>query len=213
MDFPTDSLADVRLTKIRERFIYCIRKYKPYAVFSFDPFAPFEGNQDHLRVAQAVDEAFWTACFDLHHPEHFEEGLAPFSVCERWYFARSPQNTNYAVEISETIEAKIAAMAAHKTMMRNVIQQFRLQLKTWGRCVPLLDAAMKGEHEILLSTILKRDALDKANSLNLKKNTMVELFRLERFGDLEDFFNELSERLPDAPESPKELGFYIKSSD
>lgn len=69
LGFPTDTLADVPETALRERFVYLLRKYQPYSVFTFDPFAPFEGNLDHIRVAQAVEEAFWVACFDLHHPE------------------------------------------------------------------------------------------------------------------------------------------------
>jgi hypothetical protein len=49
-----------------------------YAVMSFDPYGAFhEDNQDHIKVAHAVDETYWTAQFDKHHPEHFDEGLAP----------------------------------------------------------------------------------------------------------------------------------------
>ena len=96
LGFETDALADIPLGKLRERIVYLFRKYKPYAVFTFDPFGLYENNQDHVRVAQAVDEAFWVSCFDKHYPEHFKEGLEPFSVCERWYFARQfPRVTHY----------------------------------------------------------------------------------------------------------------------
>ncbi len=82
LGFPTDSLADVPLGQLRERFVYCFRKYRPYAVFSFDPDQLGEDNMDHVRTAQAVAEAFWVAAFDLHYPEHFQEGLTcPFQPC------------------------------------------------------------------------------------------------------------------------------------
>ena len=83
LGFETDMLADIPLGKLRERIVYLFPKHRPYAVFTFDPFGLYENNQDHIRVAQAVDEAFWVSCFDKHYPEHFEEGLEPFSVCER----------------------------------------------------------------------------------------------------------------------------------
>src|SRR5512140_1221632 len=81
LGFVTDVLADTPLIEIRERIIYLYRKYCPYAVISFDPYAPFEPNQDHVRVAQAVEEAFWVSNFPLHHPEHFKEGFEPHAVC------------------------------------------------------------------------------------------------------------------------------------
>jgi len=62
LGFETDMLADIPLGKLRERIVYLFRKYRPYAVFSFDPDGLYENNQDHVRVAQAVDEAFWVAC-------------------------------------------------------------------------------------------------------------------------------------------------------
>ena len=99
-------LADVPLGKLRERIVYLFRKYKPYAVFSFDPDGLYENNQDHVRVAQAVDEAFWVSCFDKHYPEHFIEGLEPFSVCERWYFARQLPAVTHVEEISRPSSAR-----------------------------------------------------------------------------------------------------------
>lgn len=54
LGFETDTLADVPLGKLRERFVYLFRKHRPYAVFSFDPFGLYENNQDHVRVAQAA---------------------------------------------------------------------------------------------------------------------------------------------------------------
>ena len=106
LGFETDILADIPLGKIRERFVYLFRKHQPYTVFTFDPDGLYENNQDHVRVAQAADEAFWVSCFDKHYPEHFAEGLEPFSVCERWYFARELPKITHFEEIAGTIEKK-----------------------------------------------------------------------------------------------------------
>src|SRR5690242_14038362 len=84
LGYETDVLGDGSEVELRERIIRLYREYRPYAVFSCDPFGVFhENNQDHCEVAYAVDEAFWTAMFDKHHPEHLEQGLSLHGVCER----------------------------------------------------------------------------------------------------------------------------------
>lgn len=193
LGFPTDMLGDVKETELRGHFIYLLRKYKPYTVFTFDPFAPSEGNLDHLLVAQAVEEAFWTACFDLHFPEHFEEGLAPFSVCERWYFGRPVSNPNHVEDVTDFFEQRVKAVAAHQTMMKNTINQTVLQLRTYGRRSPLMEAAMAGDMEPLLSMVLQGQAAEAAAEAGLDEGRLGESFRKERFGDLEDMIDAISE--------------------
>jgi LmbE family N-acetylglucosaminyl deacetylase len=117
LGYETDCLGDVSRVELRERFVYLIRKHKPYAVFTFDPDGLYENNLDHVVVAEAVDEAFWVSCFDKHHPEHFEGGLEPFSVCERWYFARQLPEATHAEDVSRYLGLKVDALCAHKTMM------------------------------------------------------------------------------------------------
>lgn len=204
LGFKTDSLADVPLGNLRERIVYLFRKYKPYVVFTFDPFGLYENNQDHVRVAQAVDEAFWISCFDKHYPQHFNEGLEPFSVCERWYFARQlPKATHYE-EISKTIERKIKALCAHREMMRNTIRQYNLQLKTWGKRIPWLEEAMYGDMRPLLGMFLQEQAKGLAIEAGWDPELhLAEAFRLERFGDLEPLFQMMGEPLADATPAPE----------
>ena len=139
LGYETDAMGDVSLVELRERMVYLFRKHRPYAVFSFDPFGLYEENQDHLRTAYAVDEAFWVSAYDKHYPEHFEEGLAPFAVCERWYYARRLQEPNHAEDVTDYMDKRIRALCAHRAMMRNTVHRFRMQCETWGRRVPLLD--------------------------------------------------------------------------
>ena len=202
LGFPTDRLADEPLTALRERFVYLLRKHRPYAVFSFDPFGMYEGNMDHIRVAQAVEEAYWVACFDLHHPEHLEEGLEPFTPCERWYFGRSLPGANHAEDITEFLETKVAALCAHKTMLKNIVQQFRLQLRTWGRQAPALEAAFHNDPAELAAFMLNGQAQAAAQAHGLEAGRLAESFRLDRFGDLEQFLQQASEPIPGAPQPP-----------
>lgn len=203
LGFETDALADIPLGKLRERIVYLFRKFKPYAVFTFDPFGLYENNQDHVRVAQAVDEAFWVACFDKHYPEHFKEGLEPFSVCERWYFARQLPKVTHYEEISNTIERKIKALCAHREMMRNTIRQYQLQLKTWGKQIPWLAESMEGDLRPLLGMFLQEQARGLAVEAGWDSEThLAEAFRLERFGDLEPLFQLMAEPLEDAEPGP-----------
>ncbi len=199
LGFPTDTLADVPLTRLRERIVYCIRKYQPYAVFGFDPDATGEPNQDHVRVAQATEEAYWVATFDLHHPEHFAEGLAPFAVCEHWYFARQPPAVNALVDITDHIAAKAAALATHRTMVRNILEGIRLQLRTFGRQWPALEQAQQGDPTPLLEQSLTLQAAAVAQAGGLPEGRLAEAFRVTRFGDLEDFVRAATEPLPGTP--------------
>jgi len=164
LGFETDCLADVSEVALRERIVYLFRKYRPYAVFTFDPFGLYEDNMDHIRVAQAVEEAFWVSRFHLHHPEHFEEGLEPFAVCEHWYFGRELRDANHAEDVSEYMERKVEALCAHRTMMQHTMNQYRLQLQTWGRRMPWLECSMEGDMRPLLGLFLQEQANGVARS-------------------------------------------------
>jgi len=205
LGFETDMLADIPLGDLRERIVYLFRKHKPYAVFTFDPFGLYENNQDHVRVAQAVDEAFWVSCFDKHYPQHFEQELEPFSVCERWYFARQLPRVTHYEEVAKTIERKILALCAHREMMRNTINQYRLQLKTWGKRVPWLEESIEGDLRPLLGMFIQEQAKELAIQAGWDSEThLAEAFRLERFGDLEPLFQMMAEPLQDAePAAPR----------
>lgn len=200
LGFETDVLADTPLTRIRERIIYLFRKYRPFAVFAFDPYAPFEPNQDHVRVAQAVEEAYWVSNFHLHHPEHIQQGLAPHAVCERWYYARTPFHANHVEDITDTIERKIDALCAHDEMLRNTLHQLQLQLRTWGRRVPALDESLQGDFKPLAADLVRSEAQATARGFGLPEGRMAEVFRVNRFGAYEGWLQANSVGLPGEPQ-------------
>lgn len=185
LGLPTDTLGDVSGVKLRERIIWAIRTFKPYALVTFDPYAMYgEDNQDHVKVATATDEAFWTAQFDLHHPEHFAEGLEPHGAFERWYFGRHVTRVTDAVDISKVLARKIAAALHHTTMLRNLINQLRMQARTGGWTIPALDdIGSGGGIAPFVEAILSAQARDVGAKYALDA---AEEFRVVRFGGMSD---------------------------
>jgi LmbE family N-acetylglucosaminyl deacetylase len=157
LGLPTDTLGDTSMVALRERIIHAVRTHRPYALVSFDPYAMYgEDNLDHIAVARAVDESFWTSQFDLHHPEHFDEGLRPHGCFERWYFGRRVVDVTDVVAIGDTLEQKVAAACCHRTMMLNFFHQLRLQADTGGWTIPVIDDALSaGSIDDVLPLLLR----------------------------------------------------------
>ncbi|MGZ4392291.1 MAG: PIG-L deacetylase family protein [Gaiellaceae bacterium] len=183
LGYETDVLGDVSEVELRERVIRLYRLYRPYAVMSFDPFGMFhENNQDHFKVAYAVDEAFWTAMFDKHHPEHLVEGLMPHGVFERWYFARRLVEVSTAIDISSVLERKIAAVAGHELCMRNMVQQLVLQARTGDLALPALESALEGPLEPLIDHLVRSGSAATGERHGVP---YAEEFRVVRFSGLQ----------------------------
>jgi len=198
----TDRLADVPLCDLRERIVYMIRKHRPYALFGFDPGGLHENNQDHVRTAQATDEALWVSAFDLHHPEHLAEGLSPFAVCERWYFARELAHPNRVEDVSRTMHRRVDALCAHRTMLANLLNGYRLQLRTWGRRLDWLEESARGDPHELVATFFQAQAKAVGEKYGLPQGSLAEEFRLVRFGALEELFQGMAEPIPGAAQGP-----------
>ena len=183
LGYQTDVLGDVSEVELREHMIRLVRTTRPYALVTFDPFAMYgEDNQDHVKVAAAVDEAFWTSQFDKHHPEQLREGLTVHGVFERWYFGRRVVDVTDIVDISSTLERKVAAARCHRTPMRNFVHQLRLQASTGGWTVPLLDQAFEsGELDQVIEMLVRGGAASTGARHGL---AAAEEFRVVRFGGL-----------------------------
>jgi LmbE family N-acetylglucosaminyl deacetylase len=175
----TDVLGDASRVKLRERMIHAIRRFRPYGVVTFDPDSMFfEDNLDHRVLAQAVDEAFWCAQFDKHHPEHFAEGLEVHGIYERWYFGRTILSVTHVFDTSAVLDAQLEAILCHKTMLANIARQFALQAKTAGIASPVIAKARAGDHRPLFNALLKRAAAAKGAPFGL---AAAETMRLHRF--------------------------------
>ncbi len=195
--YPTDMLGDASEVGLRERIIREVRRHRPYALVTFDPFAHYgEDNQDHVLVAAAVDESFWTSQFDLHHPEHFDDGLRPHGCFERWYFGRRVMEITDVVDISATIDRKVDAACAHQTMMRNYLRQLQLQAATGGWEIDAVDQALSGgDVRAVVEMLVRRGSAAVGARYGL---TAAEVFRVVRFGGLEGWLAEAGRRRSDA---------------
>ena len=94
--------------ELRLRLIFLFRLLKVDTVVSYDPWSQYEENPDHYVTAKAMEAACWMAGTSKDYPEHFDAGLKPHSVGEKYYFARGPQIVNRVVDTSTVMERKIS---------------------------------------------------------------------------------------------------------
>jgi LmbE family N-acetylglucosaminyl deacetylase len=125
LNYRNHSMDDVPKGELRARLIFLIRLLKIDTIISYDPWGHYEENPDHYVTAQCVEAACWMAGGHLDLPEHFAAGLAPHSVKEKYYYARGPQLVNRVVDISGTIDKKMAAIRANRTMVGHMMREFR----------------------------------------------------------------------------------------
>lgn len=111
---------------LRARLIYLFRTLRVDTVLTYDPSGDYEENPDHRVVARAVEAACWMAGYPKEYPEHGLAAIAPHAVSDRYYFARGPQLSNLAVDTTDFLEAKLRAICAAETAMRQLVQEMRL---------------------------------------------------------------------------------------
>ncbi len=103
----------------RERIVRQIRAYRPDIVITHDPFRPYALHPDHRAVGiTTIDAVYPTARDPLYFPQHLAEGLEPHKVAELWLFGA--QYPDLYVDISETLDLKIAALAAHQSQIHDI---------------------------------------------------------------------------------------------
>ncbi len=132
-------MDDVARTELRGRLIFLFRLLKVDTVFSYDPWGHYEENPDHYVTAQAVEAACWMAGGDLDLPEHFAAGLRPHSVSTKYYFARGPQVMNRVVDISATLDKKLACIRSCRTMVDHMVNDLKVSLAERKLKLPALE--------------------------------------------------------------------------
>jgi LmbE family N-acetylglucosaminyl deacetylase len=139
LDYPDGELSDVPLNVLRGQFMERIRRLRPDIVFTFDPWAPYEGHQDHRSVAWAGMEAANFSHFPLYHADQVTAGHAPWLVKEAYFFAKSPTDVNRAVDITgEPIRRKIAALWEHTNQMVLTVEEAQMQIAAAPYDVPAI---------------------------------------------------------------------------
>ena len=109
--------------EVRRDIVREIRRYKPYTVVTCDPTTYFRMNMninhtDHRTAgAAAIDAVFPAAGNRMYFPELLKEGFEPHSPKEVWMSLT--HEPNMWVNISETIDLKIAAIRAHTSQVKD----------------------------------------------------------------------------------------------
>ncbi len=126
--------------EMRARLIYIFRLMKVDTVVCYDPWGHYENNPDHYVTASCVEAACWMSASRWDYREHFEAGLEPHAVKEKYYFARGPQLVNRVVDISSYVEGKVGLNRANVTQgpAGEAGARLRQRLESEGKRLPLL---------------------------------------------------------------------------
>lgn len=94
-----------------------IRKGQPDLVLTFDPWQRYQIHPDHRAVGQTALDAVAAARDHMYYPDQLTGGLREHRVHNVLLFATD--EPNFWVDISATIEKKIAALLAHTSQIRS----------------------------------------------------------------------------------------------
>lgn len=150
-------MDDISRIELRARLVLLFRFLKVDTVFTYDPWDHYEENPDHYVTAQSVEAACWMAGGGKDFPEHFEVGLKPHGVREKYYFARGPQQlVNRVVDIAPTLAAKRSAIHACKTMTTNMVKGLNASLAARKLKVPEFSAADDSAIDAYIKAVFER---------------------------------------------------------
>ncbi len=128
--------------ELRCRLIFLFRLLKVDTVLTFNPWGVWEENPDHWVTARAVEAARWMAGMDKDYPEQLAAGIEPHTVRELYYWVvRQGQPCNRVVDVSDYVEAKVAAISVNKSQGPGGSQGSKLKarLAARGLRLPELD--------------------------------------------------------------------------
>ncbi len=142
--------------EMRCRLIFLFRLLKVDTIICYDPWGLYEENPDHYVTAQVVESACWMAGGDKDYPEHFEAGLQPRMVGEKYYFARGPQLANRIVDISPYIDKKVEANLANVTQgpAGQNGSRLRARLAAQGHRLPVLGSSDDSANRLYIKHIV-----------------------------------------------------------
>lgn len=188
LDYPDGFLSDTSLNVLRGQFMEHIRRRRPQIVFTFDPWAPYEGHQDHRAVSWAAMEAASFSHFPLYYPEQLADGVQPWLVGETYFFAKAPTNVNKHVDIGgDHIAKKIDALYCYDSQMVLTLADAIKQIEAAPFDVPEITALDPHDYREYIDRTVRRTAAAVGRRYGVE---FAEHFRRARWGGSERMLSE-----------------------
>jgi LmbE family N-acetylglucosaminyl deacetylase len=128
--YPDQGLEDGH--QFRRDLVRVIRRYRPFAVATADPYRKYIWHRDHrITGLVTLDAVFPCARDHLAYPELLEEGLEPHKVKEIWFWGT--EDPNYRLDITDTLETKFAALACHKSQVGSLSPELKARMLNFAR--------------------------------------------------------------------------------
>ncbi|MCE1252714.1 MAG: PIG-L family deacetylase [Anaerolineae bacterium] len=166
---------------LRERLIYYIRLYHPDVLVSEDPYNLDEAHPDHRAVAWAAYEAVNFSYLTAVHPDHFDEGLQPHYVTEKYFYTQNPRRVNEVVDIEATFEGKIKALLEHKSQIAFLMEDIFRQAGMAGINFQNKIGPEATDPTAIFRWGMRRQASEAGRAVGL---ALAETFHYERFNPL-----------------------------
>jgi len=113
--YPDQSLEDT--PEFRKDIVRLIRMYKPDTVVTVDPYyRGYLSHKDHRITSRVTLDAVFPYARSVHsYPDLLEQGLQPHRVKEVLFCGTG--DPNYYIDITDTLDVKIAALRCHKSQV------------------------------------------------------------------------------------------------
>jgi len=160
LNYNNHMMDNIARSELRQRLIFLFRLLKADIVITYDPTGHYEENPDHYVTSACVEAAAWMAGGDKDYPEHFDAGLKPHGVQEKYYFARFQQQVNRVIDIAPWVEKKIDANLENKAQgpAGETGARLRTRLAREGKTLPLLgNDDQTANREYIRQFVLARD--------------------------------------------------------
>jgi LmbE family N-acetylglucosaminyl deacetylase len=178
LGYPDYTLDTLPPGQLRREFIRLLRQHRPDVVVAQDAFASDEAHPDHRAVAWAASDALAAAALPRIYPEQLADGLKPHFVAEKYFYAEGGVGANMVMDVSETLQQKLAALAEHKSQMEFLVEDVVRQARAAGVDVSTAAGVSTDDPVALVAWAMQTQAAEVGRRFNVAYG---EAFRYARF--------------------------------